>query len=126
MTETPEETQRVLHDALVAIRDNGPKKRHAGICCNIAAILLAHYQAVDAENFAARKQPAWLLLKHLISRWALANDRPNTTFPIELCASTYCENIRKWHPKTEFGRLRLQLLGWLITETEHGVHHDQY
>lgn len=79
-----------------------------GICFNIDALLF--------KNVNVQAEPQCKLeLYPLIKKWPNCSDED---FPVEGSLYDYEYNIDKWNKSTKYGKLRHELLDFLITESE--------
>lgn len=106
-----------LLDALLLIKDHGPKVKHTGIC---HAVMHALGNESPADDI-----PVENLLEKVIATW------PKTTgsiiFPVpgtngKSYIACFVDSRRgkenMWDPKTEYGRLRLALLDHCINQLQ--------
>lgn len=104
-----------LFDALVAVKDNGPKDPYEGLCMAVAN---AAGHGHPIENLELD-----MLLDELMQSWPKATGSLN--FPVpgtdgqDYLAAYLDRRANKeslWDPKTEYGRLRLELLDHCINK----------
>ena len=96
-----------LHEALVRLKEEGPDKR-SGLCANLGAL----------------PSGAWWDFKGLCKAWPLFSG--DGVYPVPACEGSDPEFMYfdtseigcLWDTSTEYGRLRWQLLDWLIEQTK--------
>lgn len=97
----------LLLEALENIRDKGPANRLCGICANVRDLLKGEYTNLQITN----RQ------KELFVKWPKFSG--DLSFPIEGGEAAY-DNAKwegtLWKEDTEYGRLRKELLLFMINE----------
>lgn len=101
----------ILHKALQAVKA-GEKNNEEGICAHIYDHL---------TEFSFQQENTYLNeLDLLIFKWTSLKELTpaDKYYPIEGSWAEYASNKDKWDTSTYFGKLRWELLEWLIEQTK--------
>lgn len=102
--------KETLHKALLEVKKSN-KEESAGIC---------HHLYYYFEGFSFKEdQQILLYLDNLIFTWTRKKEiyPEDPDYPIEGSYMAFFRNENKWDKNTHFGKLRWELLEWLIEQT---------
>lgn len=101
--------KRLILDALLYLKENGPLIDGTGICHNLHKIMRKYgvYHSVDDD-----------LIKIFISWEEFSGDKnyPISVSKLVSAAHQYERSKQLWNTKTEYGKARYRLLDFLIDE----------
>lgn len=102
------EVLRRVRRTLVRVRSTGPRQPHAGIC--EALRTSGEYQSASDDVQRLMK----IAMRRAMMSWSKYSGDP--VYPVPGGPDAYMENRDKWLRLTEYGRLRWELLDWVIQE----------